>query len=50
MFAKIQSLIEAETKRQAEFVELIASENYQSASVLKAQSSTFANKYAEGFP
>jgi glycine hydroxymethyltransferase len=31
-------------------MELIASENYQSKQVLEAQSSVFANKYAEGFP
>jgi len=28
-------------------MELIASENYQSPAVLEAQSSVFANKYAE---
>jgi len=28
-------------------MELIASENYQSKAVLQAQSSVFANKYAE---
>ena len=31
-------------------MELIASENYQSKQVLEAQSSVFANKYAEWFP
>ena len=31
-------------------MELIASENYQSKAVLQAQSSVFANKYAEWFP
>ncbi len=39
-----------EQNRQIDGMELIASENYQSASVLAAQSSHFANKYAEGFP
>jgi len=40
----------AEQQRQSEGMELIASENYQSPAVLEAQSSVFANKYAEGFP
>ena len=40
----------AEQQRQSEGMELIASENYQSPSVLEAQSSVFANKYAEWFP
>jgi len=42
--------IESEKNRQMEGMELIASENYQSQAVLEAQSSHFANKYAEGFP
>ena len=37
----------AEEKRQQNGMELIASENYQSKQVLEAQSSVFANKYAE---
>lgn len=40
----------AEEKRQAEWMELIASENYQSKAVLQAQACVFANKYAEWFP
>lgn len=39
-----------EQERQANWMELIASENYQSKTVLQAQSSVFANKYAEWFP
>lgn len=39
-----------EQKRQSEGMELIASENYQSAATLEAQSSHFANKYSEWFP
>lgn len=46
----IYSAIQAETRRQSEGMELIASENYQSAAVLEAQSSVFANKYSEWFP
>ena len=43
----IYTAILAEQKRQSEGMELIASENYQSPAVLEAQSSVFANKYAE---
>ncbi|MBI2119734.1 MAG: serine hydroxymethyltransferase [Elusimicrobia bacterium] len=42
--------IQGETKRQMEKLELIASENYVSASVLEAQGSVLTNKYAEGLP
>jgi glycine hydroxymethyltransferase len=44
-----QALI-AETRRQAENLELIASENYVSRAVLEAQGSLLTNKYAEGYP
>jgi len=47
---EVYQAILAEEKRQAEWMELIASENYQSKAVLQAQSSVFANKYAEWFP
>jgi glycine hydroxymethyltransferase len=40
----------SETKRQAENLELIASENYVSPAVLEAQGSVLTNKYAEGYP
>jgi len=46
----IQRIIDDEKQRQSEFIELIASENYQSMDVLAAQSTVFANKYAEWFP
>jgi glycine hydroxymethyltransferase len=39
-----------ERQRQEEHVELIASENYTSASVLQLQGSVLTNKYAEGYP
>lgn len=42
--------IQWELQRQQEWMEFIASENYQSIDVLKAQASVFANKYAEWFP
>jgi glycine hydroxymethyltransferase len=40
----------AETTRQEEHIELIASENYASPRVLEAQGSVLTNKYAEGYP
>jgi glycine hydroxymethyltransferase len=42
--------IEAERRRQAEGLELIASENYPSVAVLAALGSVLNNKYAEGLP
>ncbi len=50
MDKQISNLIKKETKRQAETINLIASENYVSADVLKALGSAFTNKYAEGYP
>ena len=46
----IESLIEAENKRQEEHIEVIASENYVSEDVLKAVGSCLTNKYGEGYP
>ena len=45
----IFSAIEKEDKRQKEGLELIASENYVSPAILKAQGSILTNKYAEGY-
>jgi len=42
--------MQAESKRQEEHIELIASENYASPCVLEAQGSVLTNKYAEGYP
>ena len=42
--------MEAESQRQEDHIELIASENYASPRVLEAQGSTLTNKYAEGYP
>ena len=42
--------IRAESVRQEEHIELIASENYASPRVLEAQGSVLTNKYAEGYP
>jgi len=47
---EIFDLIEQERKRQTEGIELIASENYVSDQVLRAQGSILTNKYAEGYP
>jgi glycine hydroxymethyltransferase len=46
----IKKLIKAEAKRQKSVVNLIASENYVSASVLEVLGSELTNKYAEGYP
>ena len=40
----------AESRRQEEHIELIASENYASQRVMEAQGSVLTNKYAEGYP
>jgi glycine hydroxymethyltransferase len=47
---EIARLIREETRRQAEGLELIASENFVSPAVLEALGSTLTNKYAEGYP
>lgn len=46
----IFNLIEEETKRQEEHLELIASENFVSKAVMEAMGSSLTNKYAEGYP
>ncbi len=46
---EVAEAIAAELKRQEENIELIASENYVSEAVLKAQGSILTNKYAEGY-
>ena len=47
---EIARLVRAETRRQAEGLELIASENFVSPAVLEATGSPLTNKYAEGYP
>jgi glycine hydroxymethyltransferase len=42
--------MQAESIRQEDHIELIASENYASPRVLEAQGSILTNKYAEGYP
>jgi glycine hydroxymethyltransferase len=46
----IAEIIRAETRRQEEGLELIASENFVSPAVLEAVGSVLTNKYAEGYP
>jgi glycine hydroxymethyltransferase len=47
---EIAAAIAQETTRQAEGLELIASENFVSSAVLEAAGSVMTNKYAEGYP
>ncbi|QNH62320.1 serine hydroxymethyltransferase [Hymenobacter sediminicola] len=46
----IFDLIQREKERQTHGIELIASENYVSEQVMRAQGSILTNKYAEGLP
>jgi glycine hydroxymethyltransferase len=46
----VAECIQQELQRQRDHLELIASENFTSASVLAAQGSVLTNKYAEGLP
>ncbi|KAB2909518.1 MAG: serine hydroxymethyltransferase [Ignavibacteriales bacterium] len=47
---EILEVLNLETKRQTQKLELIASENFVSPSVLAAAGSVLTNKYAEGYP
>ena len=47
---EIYKAIAGEVRRQNENIELIASENFTSLSVLEATGSVMTNKYAEGYP
>ena len=46
---EIYSIIKKESQRQSEEIELIASENYVSSSVLEAMATVLTNKYSEGY-
>lgn len=50
MDKKILEALNNEIQRQHNNIELIASENYVSQSILDLQGSIFTNKYAEGYP
>ena len=47
---ELQNILKNETKRQVNSLELIASENFTSTSVLEANGTIFTNKYSEGYP
>ena len=47
---EVFAAVAAETRRQEQHIELIASENYASTAVMAAQGSQLTNKYAEGYP
>jgi glycine hydroxymethyltransferase len=46
----VAEILRNEARRQANGLELIASENFVSEAVLEAMGSVFTNKYAEGYP
>ena len=47
---ELYAAITAETERQRNKIELIASENFVSETVMEANGPTLTNKYAEGYP
>ena len=47
---EIYAAVMDETRRQRNKIELIASENFVSETVMEANSTTLTNKYAEGYP
>jgi len=47
---QVYNCIMQELKRQREYLELIASENFAPRAVLEAQGTVLTNKYAEGYP
>ena len=47
---EIAQVVQKEVDRQNNGLELIASENFVSAAVLKVMGSVLTNKYAEGYP
>ena len=47
---EVFAAVEKETARQREKIELIASENFVSETVMEANGTTLTNKYAEGYP
>ena len=47
---ELYKILQNETTRQREGIELIASENYTSEAVLECLGSIFTNKYSEGLP
>jgi glycine hydroxymethyltransferase len=47
---EVYEILQKETRRQEEELEMIASENYVSPAVLEAMGSVLTNKYSEGYP
>ena len=47
---EVYSAMVKETERQRNKIELIASENFVSETVMDANGTTLTNKYAEGYP
>jgi glycine hydroxymethyltransferase len=47
---EVYDILQKETVRQADGLELIPSENYASEAVMEATGSIFTNKYSEGYP
>ena len=47
---EVYKAVRNELSRQANCLELIASENYTSPAVMEAQGTVLTNKYAEGYP
>lgn len=50
MNPKLKKILEKETKRQQETLDLIPSENFSSKAVRDAVGSVFMHKYSEGYP
>ncbi len=47
---EIYRIVQSETRRQSNHLEMIASENFVSQAVLETAGSVLTNKYAEGYP
>lgn len=47
---EVMKIIDLESKRQDEHMELIASENFVTPQIMEAMGSILTNKYAEGYP
>ncbi len=47
---EVWAAIQSEAERQQDGLEMIASENYASCSIMQAAGSVLTNKYAEGYP
>ena len=50
MIKRLQDLLDLESIRQQNTINLIASENYASTAIRHLQGSILTNKYAEGYP